>query len=130
MPVIIISFVILGVGFILALIGRGLLVSAAFRISWKWGLGVLLPFGPVAFRLSYPDDAQPSRIFRLAALPCFLYFLVSGPGLPAMSRPFSRRPPTAAKSAQGYALEKPAPANKSNNVFTSMFQHGPTIEER
>ena len=68
------GLVFLGTGIAFALIGRILLIGAAFGVSVWWGLGVFLPFGPLLFRLSYPDLAPTSRYFRLAAMPCFLAF--------------------------------------------------------
>ena len=62
------------------LIGRILLIGAAFGISVGWGLGIFLPFGPLLFRLSYPDLAPLSRTFRLVALPCILAYFALRPG--------------------------------------------------
>jgi len=74
-------------GVICALIGRILLIGAAFNVSVWWGIGVLLPFGPLLFRLSYPDVAPTSRYFRLAVLPClFGYFYFQPTGLASLRR--------------------------------------------
>src|SRR5881392_3310696 len=73
------GFLILAI--VCSLISRILLVKAAFGINWKWGIGVFVPFGPLAFRLSYPDEARSSRIFRLATLPCFFLYVMLSPGL-------------------------------------------------
>src|SRR5438128_1625697 len=76
------ALVFLFMGLICALIGRFLLLGAAFGISVWWGLGVFLPFGPLLFRLSYPDLAPLSKKFRLATLPCILlYFILRTGGL-------------------------------------------------
>lgn len=104
-----------------------MIITAAFRISWKWGIGVLLPFGPMAFRMTYPDDARPARPFQLAALPCFLFFILMGPGLSAVSSP--KPPPSNPGRPKGYALEKPAPA-KSSSLISSVFHTGPSVEQR
>jgi hypothetical protein len=61
------------------LIGQILLIGAAFEVSVWWGLGIFLPFGPLLFRLSYPDLAPLSRTFRLVALPCILAYFVLRP---------------------------------------------------
>jgi len=61
------------------LIGRILLIGAAFGVSVWWGLGIFLPFGPLLFRLSYLDLAPVSRTFRLVALPCILAYFVLRP---------------------------------------------------
>ena len=69
----------MGIAIACTLIGRVLLIGAAFGISVWWGFGVFLPFGPLLFRLSYPDVAPASRYFRLAAMPCFLACLIWQP---------------------------------------------------
>jgi hypothetical protein len=74
------GLVFLVIAVICALIGRILLIGAAFSVSVWWGVGVLLPFGPLLFRLSYPDVAPLSRKFRLAVAPCVLLYVVLGPG--------------------------------------------------
>ena len=74
-------------GLVCALIGRLLLIGAAFGVSVWWGLGVFLPFGPLLFRLSYPDLAPTSRYFRLAVLPCVLvYFVLQPSGFSTLRR--------------------------------------------
>ena len=73
------GLIFLGIAIACTLVGRVLLIGAAFGISVWWGLGVFLPFGPLLFRLSYPDVAPASRYFRLAAMPCFLACLVWQP---------------------------------------------------
>ena len=78
----VVSLVFLGIGVVCILIGRILLLSAAFGVSVWWGLGIFLPFGPLVFRLSYPDLAPLSKMFRLLALPCILAYFVLRPGPP------------------------------------------------
>jgi hypothetical protein len=73
------GLVFLGIGVVCALIGRILLIGAAFGVSVWWGLGVFLPFGPLLFRLSYPNLAPTSRYFRLAVFPCLLAYFVFQP---------------------------------------------------
>jgi hypothetical protein len=127
------AFIILGFGLLCALIGRALIIVAAFRISWRWGVGVLLPFGPMAFRRNYPDDAQRARPFQLAVIPCFLLYLLlgSGPGLARMPWSSSQKTPAhASVPATGYALEKPGPSHKNNNGLATALRSGPTIEQR
>lgn len=69
------------------LIGRILLIGAAFSVSVWWGIGVFLPFGPLLFRLSYPTLAPTSRYFRLASLPCLLaYFVLQPNGVSELRR--------------------------------------------
>jgi hypothetical protein len=110
------AFIFLGVGFLCALIGRALILTAAFRVSVWWGIGVLVPFGPLFFRLSYPDDVQRARKFQLAAIPCYFFYGLLGPG-PALTRtPQAYLQSALAKpsaTSAGYGLERHAvvPAN-------------------
>jgi hypothetical protein len=124
------ALIILGIGLICSMIARIMIITAAFRISWKWGIGVLLPFGPMAFRMTFPDDARPARPFQLVALPCFLFFILMGSGLPSISlrkAPAASPDPTA--HVQGFAMEKPASA-KSSNPVASTVTTGPGVDER
>jgi len=87
------------------LIGRILLIGAAFGVSVWWGLGIFLPFGPLLFRLSYPHLAPLSRTFRLFALPCILAYFVLRPSTPDYEK-FFKRIPVPSAPANYYALEK------------------------
>jgi hypothetical protein len=104
-----IGWLCLGIGVVCALVSRVLLTTAAFSISLWWGIGVLLPFGPVLFRLSYPDEVKRARIFGVISVLCLFGFITFGPGLHAMS--LHRR--TVVKDARSpakpvaYAIEKP-----------------------
>ena len=80
----------LGIAVLCALVSRGVLVAAAFSVSRAWGVGVFLPFGPLLFRLSYPEQAARARVFGLIALPCYLGFIAFGPGLSLSSLPLHR----------------------------------------
>jgi hypothetical protein len=66
------------VGLLCSFISRALLVVGAFSVSFWWGLGVFLPFGPAIFRHTYPDQSHGSRKFGIAALPCFFLFVALG----------------------------------------------------
>ena len=90
------------------LIGRILLIGAAFGISVGWGLGIFLPFGPLLFRLSYPDLAPLSRTFRLVALPCILAYFVLRPGPLSGSHfdQFFKHKEVPSAPANHYGLEK------------------------
>jgi hypothetical protein len=90
------------------LIGRVLLIHAAFSVSIWWGLGIFLPFGPLAFRLSYPELAPLSRTFRLFSFPCILAYFVLGPGtLPGLhGNQFFKHQDVPAAPASHYGLEK------------------------
>lgn len=62
-------------------IARILLITSAFGISKKWGFGVLLPFGPMFFRIKYPDEVRRARAFQLATLPCIFIYVIISPEL-------------------------------------------------
>jgi hypothetical protein len=102
------GLIFLGIGLVCALIGRILLIGAAFSISVWWGLGVFLPFGPLLFRLSHPDVAPMSRYFRLAVLPCVLaYFLLQPTGFAKLHRhQVLKSAQAAAAPSNHYALEQ------------------------
>jgi hypothetical protein len=127
------GLVFLCLGALCAIIGRILLARAAFGISIWWGVGVFVPFGPLLFRLNFPDASDSSRAFRLAAVPClFLYFLL-GPGVdrtayfrhktkpvePPRSFPPQYALEVSSKSAKG------APSSKGPKVETT-----PSVEDR
>src|SRR5689334_24860842 len=102
---------------ICALIGRILLIGGAFSVSIWWGVGVLLPFGPLLFRLSHPDVAPTSRYFRLAVLPClFAYFVFQPNGLSNLRR------------LEVLKSSKEAAAPTNHYAMQSMAQ--PTAEQR
>jgi hypothetical protein len=107
------ALVFLGIGLVCALLGRILLISAAFGVSVWWGLGVFLPFGPLLFRLSYPDLAPMSRYFRLAVLPCLLAFFVLQPNRFSDLRRLEilKSAQTPAAPAGHYATEKASQTN-------------------
>src|SRR5260370_31418903 len=97
------------------LIGRILLIGAAFGVSVWWGLVIFLPFGPLLFRLSYPDLAPVSRTFRLVALPCIRASFVLRPASLSGSHfdQFFKHKEVPSAPANHYGLEKiaiPAPS--------------------
>ena len=103
-----VAFVFLGIGLILILIGRILLIGAAFGVSIWWGFGIFLPFGPLLFRLTYPDLAPMSRTFRLFAIPCILAYFVLRPGPLSGSYTdhFFKQKTVPAAPANHYGIEK------------------------
>src|SRR5213078_31011 len=96
------------IGILCTLTGRILLIGAAFGVSAGWGLGIFLPFGPLVFRLSYPDLAPLSKTFRLIALPCILAYFVLRPGPLAGSNfdKFFKHKEVPSAPANHYGLEK------------------------
>jgi hypothetical protein len=70
--------VCLGLGLILAIAGRIMLFVAALGVSIWWALGIFLPFGPLFFRLQYPDLARSSTMVRLFGVFCLAIFLFNG----------------------------------------------------
>lgn len=126
------ALIFLGIGLLCAIIGRALVISTAFGVSVWWGLGVVLPFGPLFFRLNYPDLARGSRMFRLATLICVLLYVICGPGVTPLAyyRHKIRRaqPPPA---AVGYALEAPLRGTKrSPDLPGPQVELSPTMAER
>ena len=83
--------IFLGLAVLCGLTARILLVTSAFGISKKWGFGVFLPFGPMFFRIRYPDEVRRARMFQLATLPCiFIYVMVSPELIPSTQVAFAR----------------------------------------
>ena len=125
-----VSLVFLGLAILCALISRILLVTAAAKISAGWAFGVFLPFGPLFFRLNYPEEARNSYIFRVATLACFFGFIIYEPRttwhLPG-SHPMSASP-RLAKQTVGYATEKPGTSRKATG--TAAPAPTPTLAER
>jgi len=101
----VVALIFLGIGLLCTLIGRILLIGAAFGVSVWWGLGIFLPFGPLLFRLSYPELAPLSRTFRLVAVPCILAYFVFRPGPPNYDKFFKHNSVPSAP-ANRYGLEK------------------------
>src|SRR5437762_12573493 len=103
------------------LIGRILLMNAAFGVSVWWGLGIFLPFGPLLFRLSYPDLAPMSRTFRLFAMPCILAYFVLRPG------------PLAGSHYDQFFIQKQIPSAPANHYGTEKVSKAivaQTVDER
>jgi len=102
------ALIFLAIGLVCILIGRILLIGSAFGVSVWWGLGIFLPFGPLLFRLSYPDLAPLSRTFRLIALPCILAYFVLRPGPMSGSHfdQFFKHKEVPSAPANHYGLEK------------------------
>jgi hypothetical protein len=122
------GFVFLLIGLICAVISRILLLIAALDVSVWWALGVFLPFGPLLFRLSYPDLARSSRILRLATLPCFALFLILGPGPLYMRHVNETRLATAHPFS--YGLENHSSEKKSAGPSVQAVQLAPNVEAR
>lgn len=94
--------IFLSLAVLCGLIARILLITSAFGISKKWGLGVLLPFGPMFFRIKYPDEVRRARAFQLATLPCiFIYVIISPELIPSTQVGLTRIGPP---GQQKYAL--------------------------
>ena len=109
-----VSLVFLGLAIGCALTSRILLVTAAIKISAGWAFGVFLPFGPLFFRLNYPEEARNPYLFRVATLLCVFGFVISEP---RMRLHMPKIHPTAtsprlSKQTVGYAMEKPGTSKK------------------
>jgi len=67
------------VALLCSLVGRLMLMRAAWSISIQWGLTVLaVPFGPFFFRLKHKDLAQAGSYWRLATVPLIACFFFAG----------------------------------------------------
>jgi hypothetical protein len=116
------AFAFLIIGLLCAIVSRILLLIAALDVSVWWAFGVFLPFGPLFFRLSYPDLARSSRLFRLATLPCLFLYLLLGPG-PSYRRQLSNGKLTSSLSSY-YGLESLRAGGKKSPSPT------PSIEQQ
>ena len=121
-----VSLIFLGLAILCALISRILLLIAAIKISAGWAFGVFLPFGPLFFRLNYPEEARNSYFFRVATLLCVFGFVIYQP---RMTLHMPKMHPTAAsprlsKQTVGYAMEKSGAPKNPNAAST------PTLEQR
>jgi hypothetical protein len=112
-----------------ALISRILLLIAAIDISVWWALGVFLPFGPLFFRLNYPEQARNSYLFRVATLVCIFGFVVMRPGLNFSLRGGRHTTFFAPQTKQpvGYAMEKPVLSKKTNPLSAAP---APSVAQR
>jgi hypothetical protein len=123
------SFVFLGLAIVCALVSRILLLIAAIDIGAWWALGVFLPFGPLFFRLNYPEQARNSYLFRVATLLCIFGFVVMRPGWSLSTHnghrttSFPQRP----NQPVGYAMEKPVPSKKTTAAAVAPT---PTLNQR
>src|SRR5205085_6938226 len=110
------ALIFLAIGLVCIFVGRILLIGAAFGVSIWWGLGIFLPFGPLLFRLSYPDLAPLSRTLRLFALPCILGYFVLRPGPLSGSHydQLLKRKDVPAAPANHYGIERVAKAIAPN----------------
>jgi hypothetical protein len=121
-----VSLVFLGLAVVCALTSRVLLVTAAIKISAGWAFGVFLPFGPLFFRLNYPEEARNSYFFRVATLLCIFGFVIYQPRM--TSRMLKIHPMAASsrlpKQTVGYAMEKPG------TKIAGTPTPAPTLEQR
>ena len=107
------------------MISRIMLFVAAVRISAGWALGVWLPFGPLCFRRTFPDQSRASAPFRTLTILCFgIYVLL---GLGSKSIPYLRNPqasaPTESPQATGYAIERSDDSEDSEDSEKSAKTH-------
>ena len=125
-----VSLVFLGLAIACALISRILLLTAAANSSAGWAFGLFLPFGPLFFRLNYPEEARNSYLFRVATLLCVFGFVISQPRmtlhLPKIHS--TAVSPRLSKQTVGYAMEKPGTSKKATGSPTPAST--PTLEQR
>ncbi len=123
------ALVFLVIGLVCAVVSRILLLIAALDVSVWWALGVWLPFGPLLFRLNYPDLARSSMIFRFATLPCFFFYFVLGPG-PSYHQRFSNLTQRSSALPGRYSLEGRGPGGKARNSSGPVVDTSPSVEDR
>jgi hypothetical protein len=125
-----VALVFLVLAIVCALVSRILLVTAAIKISAGWAFGVFLPFGPLFFRLNYPEEARNSYFFRVATLACVLGFVIYEPRmrthLPGIHP--TAASPRLSKQTVGYAMEKPGSSRKATGAAAPAPT--PTLAER
>jgi hypothetical protein len=62
--------------FVCSMIGRFMLIRAAWEISKPWGLSVLcVPFAPMVFRMKYKELAGEGQNWRTATMICGVAFM-------------------------------------------------------
>jgi hypothetical protein len=84
-----------------SVMGRILLVTAAFGVSTGWGLTVLFaPFGPLIFRMQHREKALSTRYWRMAVGPLLVAFFATGGSIQSV------------RSSLG--LDKPAPVAQAS----------------
>jgi hypothetical protein len=123
------ALVFLIIGLLCAVVSRILLLIAALDVSVWWAFGVWLPFGPLLFRLSYPDLARSSMIFRFATLPCLFFYIVLGPGSSYHHR-FSNLIQGSPAPPGRYSLEGRGPRAKARNSSGPVVDPSPNVEDR
>src|SRR4051812_7468066 len=107
-----------------------MLLVAAANIGVGWAFGMLLPFGPLAFRLCYPDEARKSFYWRLATLPCLGMFFLLGQPIQKYREGHFDAFKAAPQPAKGYATEKPAEAKKPTPSAGPTVETQVSLEER
>lgn len=112
-----------------ALIGRILLVTTALGVSTGWGFTVLLvPLGPLFFRLKHKEKAAPTRYWRMATALLFVLFLVNGGNLSSVTSLIQPEQLAAAKevaSAGDTHFHLPDPGK----IIASLTHSKPTTAE-
>ncbi|HSI12336.1 MAG TPA: hypothetical protein VK961_09845 [Chthoniobacter sp.] len=97
-----------------SLVGRILLVTTAFGVSTGWGFTVLLvPFGPLIFRIKHRELAQPTRYWRLGSGILFILFIVNGGSANSVTSLFQqgdKQGPTEEASAGDTHFHLPVPS--------------------
>lgn len=112
-----------------SLVGRAMLVGAAFGVGPGWGISVILvPFAPFFFRKSYPELARSSRYWRLATVPLTLLFFITGgsTSLNGFKLPNARKIVPAGIS---HAKDAPVPAPLTAAPVTAIARAIPAAEK-
>jgi hypothetical protein len=104
------------IGFLCALTSRAMLVVAAFTVSFWWGLGIFLPFGPAIFRHTYPDQSHWSKKVGFATLPCFALYIALGGFSPMTQTSPNRFSIMDPSPLVAYAKENKAPTSRTQKA--------------
>ena len=107
------------------MITRIMLFVAAVRISVGWSLGVWLPFGPLCFRRTFPDQSRSSTPFRMLTILCFSIYILLGLGsrsIPYLRNTHASVPPQS-DHATGFGMEQSDDSDKSGDSDSSTKSH-------
>src|SRR5579871_1444173 len=95
-----------------SVVGRALLIKTALGVSKVWGFVVLLvPFGPLFFRLKYRELAYPTRHWRMATIPLMGLYILNGGSVTSLRSmlDFHQAPTTSEASAGDTHFHLPIP---------------------
>ena len=107
------------VALLCSLVGRLMLVRAAWKISVGWGLTVLaVPFGPFFFRMKHKEIAQAGSYWRLATVPFIACFFLAGGDASELDdlKFWQKKSAIVEAGDDGAALKDPEKLDKVENI--------------